>query len=138
MSKVIGIDPGKNIGIAVFKGGKLERLETLSFWGAIHVIYRNPDTVFVVELPATTHVWHKGAKARGAIEKTGFNVGKCYAQAELIIEYLGNHGRQTIIEKPAGKINADQFKMLTGWTGQSNAHTRDAAMLAYKYRNIKL
>ena len=35
------------------------------------------------------------------------------------------------------KVNAERFEQVTGWTGASNEHTRDAAMVAYPYRNAK-
>ncbi len=138
MAKVIGIDPGKNTGFCVVLNGEISELFTCNFWDAIDQINAHHDAVVVVELPATTHVWHKGAKSRGAIEKTGVNVGSCLREAELIIAYLGKMGRQVIIEKPAGKVDKEQFQSTTGWTGRTNPHTRDAGMLAYRYRNIKL
>jgi len=138
MSKVLGIDPGKNTGLAIFLNGKLTDLCTSDFWGAIEHINVHHDAVVVVELPSTKHVWHGGATAKGAIQRTGVNVGSCLREAELIIAYLGRMKRQVIIEKPAGKVDKDRFQAATGWTGQTNAHTRDAGMLAHRYRNIKL
>jgi hypothetical protein len=135
---VIGVDPGRNSGLAVYKDGVLAELLTTNFWGVIDAINCNQSAVFVVEMPSTRHVWHKGATARGAIERTGVNVGSCLREAELIIEFLGLHNCQTIIEKPAGKMLATEFKKLTGWTGRTNQHMRDAAVMARKYRNIKL
>jgi hypothetical protein len=135
---VAGIDPGKSSGLAVYTHGTLTDLITNDFWGVIGWIDLNPHAVFVVELPNTKSVWHKDAKARGAIERTGVNVGSCLREAELIIKYLGINGCQTIIEKPAGKVDSANFKDITGWNGRTNQHMRDACLLAHKYRNIKL
>jgi len=33
------------------------------------------------------------------------------------------------------KINAAQLATITGWTGKSNQHERDAAAVSWKYRN---
>ena len=126
----IGIDPGKNTGIAYAENGKITRLETLNFWGAIKVLENHKHAAIRLELPATKAVWHNGATSKKAIQRTGVNVGSCLREAELIYEYLVMNGFNYRVVKPQGKIDAKRFNLVTGWTGQSNQHTRDAGMLA--------
>lgn len=134
MTIIVGIDPGLSTGMAFVENGKIMRLETFSFWEAIAEIQKFPFAVYVVELSTTSHVWHREAVNKSAIMKTGFNVGKCTREAELIIDYLNKYGYIVQSKNPQGKKTATQFKEITGWTGKSNPHTRDAAMLAFTHR----
>jgi hypothetical protein len=128
---VMGIDPGKHTGIAICDGGYLANLYETDFWGAIDSIGCFPDAVVVIELPDTKHVWHDGARTKASIQRTGVNVGSALREAELLIQYLVRIERQHIVQKPHGKMTADQFKRLTGWNGRTNQHMRDAAMLVF-------
>lgn len=129
---MIGIDPGKNTGIAICESGKIAKLYTSDFWGAIEAIDTHPDAFIVIELPDTKHVWHNKAKTKGAIQRTGVNVGSVIREAQLLRDYLVRNGREHITQKPTGigkNMNADKFKRLTGWSGRTNEHMRDAAIL---------
>jgi hypothetical protein len=35
------------------------------------------------------------------------------------------------------KIKAEAFKRLTGWQGQTNEHSRDAAMMVFGLKSVK-
>ncbi len=135
--KAIAVDPGKTTGIAIAVDGELTELITSDFWGAIDIIASNPDALVVVELPANKSVYHKGAKNRGAIERTGVNVGSVIREAELIIKYLHRDNRQYMTKKPSGKVDAKKFMRITGWQGGTNQHVRDAAMMVFKLKPIK-
>ena len=135
--KVIGVDPGRHTGIALSVDGKLTEVFETDFWGAIQMIDSFSYAAVVVELPVSKHVWHNGASTKGAIQRTGVNVGSCIREAELLIAYLSNDkDRQFIVQKPAGKMNSAAFKVLTGWEKQTNQHMRDAALMAFKYRHL--
>ena len=131
MSKVIGIDPGKHTGFAIAIDGKLTNLIETDFWGCIDLLAEHDDAIVVIELPDTKHVWHDEAKTKGAIQKTAGNVRSCIEKAELTIAWLHRNNRNYVIQRPQGKINAEKFKRITGWAGQTNQHTRDAGMLCY-------
>ena len=90
-----------------------------------------PGHTVTIELPATKHVWHDTATKKPAIQRTGFNVGGVYREAELLIEKAGRLKLPCIIQKPQGKIKADEFKKITGWTARTNQHERDAGMLCF-------
>ena len=125
----IGIDPGKSTGIAYAENGKITRLETLSFWGAIKVLENHKHAAIVLELPTNKAVWHNGATSKKAIRRTGVNVGSCIREAELIYEYLVMNEFNYLVVKPQGKIDSKRFNQVTGWQGGSNQHTRDAGVL---------
>ena len=133
----IGIDPGKNTGIAVYdrEEKRISILKTTDFWGVINLINSNfpPRAVNIlfIELPETKHVWHKGASSRAAIERTGVNIGSCIREAELLTKWAIGNGYRVLNCKPRGKVDSKRFSKLTGWTGRTNQHERDAGMMAF-------
>ncbi len=137
MTYVLGIDPGKTTGVALCCDGKIIDLYSTDFWGAIDVFENYADSVVVIELPDTKHVWHNGATTRGAIQRTGVNVGSCIREAELLIQYLIRNRREYVIQKPKGKSDSGWFNRVTGWTGRTNQHERDAGLLAFSFKPKK-
>jgi hypothetical protein len=131
-SIAIGIDCGKTTGVAIAENGKISTLITTDFWGAISILQQYPNALTVVELPTTRHVWHDSKNTKTA-QRTGFNVGSCLREAELIIKWLNMESREYFIQRPQGKISAEEFKKITGFTKSSNAHTRDAGMLVHGF-----
>lgn len=131
MEKIIGIDPGKHTGVAVAVDGVLTEVFETDFWGLFDALEDHVGATVIVELPNTKHVWHKEAKAEGAIQRTGVNVGSALREAELIVSYLHRNGWKYRTQRPQGKVDKDYFKRVTGWSGRTNAHTRDAAMLCF-------
>jgi hypothetical protein len=136
---VIGIDPGENTGVAVFQNGVLVHLYTfgsnsykfLGFsTGNIKVILedsRLQSHVFIgkgLSVPARL----KMARDVGRIDE------KC-AQIVLLCEEAGVPVLSVSPKQKGAKLNAKQFKLITGWSGKSNQHERDAAMVAWPYRN---
>lgn len=131
---IIGIDPGKITGIGIYDYGELTLKET-DFWGCIDLINDCRESLFVVELPKTKHVWHGQATSNPAIQRTGVNVGSALREAELIVKYLHRSKCDYVIQTPLGKLNAEKFQALTGYIWRSNQHMRDAGRLAWEYRH---
>ena len=138
MSKIIvGIDPGVNTGFAVIHNGVLTNLLTISPW-EIEGELSGVDVSRVVfeDSRLQSHTWTQ-VKERSAALKMARNVGQVDAWCALIVGICDRlripaHG---VSPKGKGKkLNAEQFKAATGWTGASNEHTRDAAMVAWPYR----
>lgn len=134
---VVGIDPGKNTGIAIYNtySKAFDEVYTAKFWDAVDLIggLDRTDTV-VIELPSTKHVWHNDATNKRAIQRTGVNVGSAIREAELLVEYVGRLELPCIIQRPQGKVDAEKFKRITGWVGRTSQHSRDAGMLCYGYK----
>ena len=59
---------------------------------------------------------------------------------ELIVEACAKHGIPAHGISPKGKgrkVDADRFHAITGWSARCNQHERDAAMVAWPFRNHK-
>lgn len=137
MSTVLGIDPGVNTGVAHIVDGQLTRLHTI----APHEIERTlrevmPARVIFEDSRLQSHVWSKvGGIAKAA--KIARNVGEIDAWCRLITSVCAELGIPAHGISPkgkGGKVSPDHFASTTGWTGQSNEHTRDAAMVAWPHR----
>lgn len=132
----IGIDPGKNTGFAIYslQEKKLVRVETVTFWRAYGQVLLHPIEQIsrvVIEVPDNKHVWHKDAVGIRAIQRQAVNVGSVLREAELLAEGLERAGYPVVRTNPRGKVKVEDFERLTGWTGRSNQHSRDAALLCY-------
>ena len=135
---IIGIDPGQTAGIAILDTESSEKLIDVfcsDFRGSIDFI-KEADVV-VVELPNIQRVLHK-AKVLKANQKTALRVGMVLREAQLLIKFAGIHKIQCVIQSPRGKINAEAFKKLTGWNKPINQHSRDAGILAWGMRLMRV
>ena len=140
MSTILGIDPGAHTGVARIEGGQLVSLQTI----APHEIERTlreaaPDRVIFEDSRLQSHIWTRG-KSIAATAKMARNVGQVDAWCSLITAVCGELGIPAHGISPLGKgqkMAADQFERITGWTGRSNQHERDGAMVAWPYRNSK-
>jgi len=133
---IIGIDPGKQTGICFMNENKeIITLTTTDFWSVADIIDGFID-FFILEKPRSKNVWHK-AKDKRQAKIIGVNVGSVYRESELLEELLKQRGCNYKTVHPQGKINAENFKKITGYEGKTNQHERDAAMLCWSYLNEK-
>lgn len=136
---VLGIDPGVNTGVATYRAGKLVALDTIE----PHQIERfirsaAPARIVFEDSRLQSHTWTRAA-TRAAAAKMARNVGQVDAWCTLITAVCAELGIPAQGISPAGKgakLNADAFARVTGWTGKSNEHARDAAMVAWQSRAI--
>lgn len=137
---VIGIDPGMNTGIARYEDGELVELETVPPWEVRQVIDDlRPDLVVFEDSRKQSHTWTRIA-SRDASLKMARNVGEIDAWCKLIEAECAALGIKCMGVSPTGKgakLAAPAFSKLTGWAGNSNQHARDAAMVAFPYRNSR-
>ena len=128
----IGIDPGTHTGVAVWdtREGKFLSLETLPIHKALlRVLVLTSDQVAeVVFEDARQRTWFgKGdtnAKAQGA--------GSVKRDCSIWEDFCRDYGIPFQAKPPvkgATKVTSDYFKMVSGWTGRTSEHARDAAML---------
>lgn len=137
MSTILGMDPGANTGVATFIGGKLAALQTI----APHEIERvlrevQPARVVFEDSRLLSHTWTT-IKSRPAALKMARNVGEVDAWCKLIVAVCAQLDIPAHGISPNGKgakVGATEFGRITGWAGASNEHTRDAAMVAWRYR----
>ena len=140
MSTILGIDPGANTGVAHIVGGELIKLQTI----APHEIERTlreaaPDRVVFEDSRLQSHVWTTST-SKAAASKMARNLGEIDAWCKLIVAVcerldIPSHGISPLGK--GHKMSADQFERITGWTGRSNQHERDGAMVAWPYRGAK-
>ena len=136
---VMGIDPGQSTGLAIYHAGQLAGLETIR----PHEIERTlrtllPARVVFEDSRLQSRIWGARVKTTlGAKLATARSLGQVDAWCSLIVELCDElritaHG---ISPKGKGsKLDADQFRQVTGWVGRSNQHERDGAMVAWPYR----
>lgn len=135
---IIGIDPGKSTGIAIYHGGKLTGLKTIRphhlkehISGASRVIFEDSRL--------QSHLFTSNQNRAVAL-KMARNVGEIDAWCALITSICDDLGipAHGISPKAKGaKLRHDAFAKLTGWTGKTNEHMRDAAMVAWMYRGAR-
>ena len=137
---LIGLDPGASTGVAIYIGGKLDKLETVEPWRIPEVIQAHGAHRVVFEDSRLTSYMFTTVKSRPAALKMARNVGEIDAWSKLIVavcEQLKIPAHGISPKQKGAKLDAKEFERLTGWTGRTNSHERDAAMVAYQYRSAK-
>lgn len=137
MSVIVGIDPGSNTGIAIYRAGVLAELQTIEPHQLPEAIERiAPARVVYEDSRLQSHTWKRGVNAAAQL-KIARDVGQIDAWCRLITatcERLGIPAHGISPKNKGAKLNAEQFERLTGWEGRSNEHTRDAATVAWQFR----
>jgi hypothetical protein len=138
---LMGIDPGRKTGVAVFAGGKLFGLYTTDPNGVAAMLDRyNPERVIFEDSRLTRSTWARGVSP-AAMRKIARNVGQVDAWCSQLVDLCAARGIVAHGISPKGKgakLTAEQFAKATGWTSRCNQHERDACMVAYPYRRAKL
>lgn len=135
----IGIDTGKKTGLAIWTPAyKQLDLYSTDFWGVWGVIedYQyelRPDRTKVrIEMPGSFLYGRNSKHGKRVSVKMAVNVGGVQMMAILLAERFEELGYQVGRPQPSKrKLNHDIFKKITGYTGTTNEHTRDAGMLVY-------
>ena len=134
---LIGLDPGVHTGLAVFQNGALVELATIhpaSIRSAL--VQWSPKRVVFEDSRLQGHAWTTHA-ARAAALKMARNIGEVDGYCRIIVEHCDELGIAAHGISPKGKgakMDADSFRELTGWTGRTNQHERDAAMVCWPHR----
>lgn len=135
----VGIDPGKNTGIAVWNTNTqhFELLDTVPIHKAMEIVKE-------WEYPVRSiRVYFEDARQRqylprerNASEYRGKLMGAGSVKRDSVIwqDALTDWGIPfTMVPPRAGatKWTADTFRRITGYTGRTSNHARDAALLVY-------
>ena len=139
MALVMGIDPGEQTGAALYLDGILSELFTTSpaQYGALLAGY-TPDLLVIEDSRLQSHVFTGPQETSKVRLKIARNVGMVDGFCSILTRLAETLEIPMIGVSPLGKgakINAAQLATITGWTGKSNQHERDAAAVAHKYRN---
>ena len=140
----IGIDTGVHTGYAVYD----TRIQQLTAVGTdkIHNVMQlvsglkdvageKGDAIRVRVEDARKRTWYgfnTAAKDRARLQ----GAGSVKRDAQIWEDFLTDLGVDFEMVAPknnATKLTAESFRQLTGWTGKTNEHGRDAAMLVYGF-----
>ena len=146
MKILIGIDTGVHTGFAVAidrgNGGELEQVESLSITQAMEKIQDRinldgKDNIFLYIEDARKRTWFGSMDARQAKSGAGVRegVGSVKRDAQIWEDWCKENQINFKMIHPKNnstKYKADTFKKITGWTGRTNEHARDAAMLVFR------
>lgn len=131
---IVGIDPGVHTGLAVWDAAE-KRLHDVASHGIVEAmvrvegIHRQGLLRMVVFEDARLRTWF-GSKGREALQ----GAGSIRRESAIWAECLGHIGcpyKAVSPQSKGKKLNAAAFERLTGWTGRTNEHSRDAAMLVW-------
>lgn len=137
MNVLIGVDPGRRTGIAIYRAGLLHDLRTMTPEEARTLIAQVPPDLVVLEDSRRQSAVFNRPVSRRAMLKIARNVGEIDQLCREIALTCASREIPYIGVSPLGKgakLNAARFKEITGWAGRSNQHERDAAMCAHPYR----
>jgi hypothetical protein len=132
----IGIDTGTHTGVAVWDSDEKKFLEikTLMLHQALNLVTTmcqiwHKENVMVLFEDARQRKWF-GAKSDAKMQ----GAGSVKRDASIWEEFCSDNQiafRALPPVKGATKLDPDYFKALTGWTGKTSEHARDAAMIVF-------
>lgn len=138
MALFIGIDPGVNTGLAVWDPQKRRFLEirTLPIVRALELCeeYRMSYALNMVFEDARRRQWLPRERNLSEYRGKLMGAGSVKRDCDIWEEYCTEHSIPFQAVPPrAGltKWDADTFKKVTGWTGRTSNHARDAALLVF-------
>lgn len=137
---VVGIDPGQATGLAVYDKGKLICMYTVSADELEPWLAQNPPHLVIFEdsrKTSKTFTAAKGVSAAAAL-KIARNVGeidRLCKDIEAMCKRMGFEAYGVAPLAKGSKVKAADFGQITGWKTRSSQHARDAAMVAWPYRN---
>ena len=135
---LIGIDTGVNTGYAVAEdngnGGELFEVRSLTITQAMSrtlefVVHYGKENVCLFIEDARQRTWFTGGREKAQ------GVGSVKRDAQIWEDWCKEQGINYKMIHPASnatKKKAVDFTRMTGWTGRTNEHARDAAMLVFK------
>ncbi|WP_179989829.1 hypothetical protein [Acinetobacter sp. YH1901141] len=138
MKILIGIDTGVHTGFAVAidhgNGGELEQVTCLTITQAMHqvnelIIQHGKGSLQLIIEDARQRTWFTGGREKAQ------GVGSVKRDAQIWEDWCNENQINFKMIHPKNnstKYKADTFKKITGWTGRTNEHARDAAMLVFR------
>jgi predicted RNase H-like nuclease (RuvC/YqgF family) len=133
----IGIDPGTKTGLAAKSGGKLKVVEGHTILTAMERVKElaqdlpKDELLIVVEDP-NKRKWFSGSEEEVQAKRQG--VGSVKRDVSVWKEFLERQGLNFEMVHPiknGTKLKSGVFKSITGWTGRTKEHSRDASMLIF-------
>jgi hypothetical protein len=137
---ILAIDPGANTGCAHFENGTLKDIFTTTPYQIFQYVQdKIYNRVILEDSTLISHVYTAPSVKGAAKLKIARNIGEVDGYCKMIVQACAEAGIPCLQISPKGKgakLNATEFKQITGWEGKSNQHERDAAMVGWPYRSI--
>lgn len=139
----IGIDPGDNTGFAAWdsREGAFVEVETYPLHKALDRVkklaWETHGGLHVVFEDARLRKWFAPEHSRSEYRGKLMGAGAAKRDAKIWEEFLTDYGIPFTAHKPqAGgtKWDKEYWQKVTGWTGRSSEHSRDAALLVWGMR----
>ena len=148
---ILGIDPGVHCGIARYVDGRLDTMHTVAPHELLRWLDNCRETGFSKKEVALklvvfedsrlqSFVWTAQHGSRNSAAKIARNLGQVDGICAQIEAWCRECWVQHAAVSPKGKgskMDAAAFKHFTGCTKRVNQHERDAALVAWPYRNLK-
>jgi len=138
----IGIDPGENTGIAIVRDGVLAECRTLPLHRALDLVRKEHESAqgrfLVVFEDARLRKWFPQERNNSEYRGRLMGAGAAKRDAKIWEEFLTDFSIPFQAHKPEPgltKWSADYWARITGYTGRTSNHARDAAILVLGYCN---
>ena len=129
----IGIDTGTHTGLAIWnsKEHKFDLIKTDKIHVIIDIVkeYVFNKSVFIRVEDARKRKWF-GQNSNAKLQGAGSVKRDCTIWEDFLT-YINAEFEMVDPTNNRTKLNAEQFKLITKYKGQTNDHNRDAAMLVY-------
>ena len=135
---VIGVDPGVVTGVAIFRRGRLGQFVTTDHADALVLIRVTRPALVVLEDSRLGPLYARAGVSGRAMTRIARSVGEIDQRCREIEDLCKRESIEIICVSPRGKgrkLNAAEFAALTGWTGRTNQHVRDAVCVSWPYRH---
>lgn len=133
----IGIDVGTHTGVALAKNGELIEVFTTTILDAMSYVKGHKDKKLFLVIEDARKLRWGGYKSGNAARLQG--AGSVKRDCTIWEEFATREEIPYMLVDPRanyGKLKAEAFKRLTGYTKRTNEHGRDAAMLVYGRRRF--
>ena len=130
---IVAIDPGVCTGLAMWTGHEFSEVTSMSAVDAllrVQSLKNFGSLERVVFEDARLRTWF-GTKGKEALQGAGSIKRDCQIWADWL-DRLGVPYKAVSPKAKGPKVDAERFAKLTGWTGRTNEHARDAAMLVWR------
>lgn len=130
---VVGLDPGVKTGLAIWsrEAKRLTAVNTMGITQAmttIRLMHEFGSLHSVRFEDARKRKWF-GASGREQLQGAGSIKRDCSILEEFLTGLEGVPFLMVSPKSKGAKLDAEQFKRLTGWEGRTSEHSRDAAAL---------
>lgn len=142
MRLFIGIDTGTDTGFAVWNGSAFTEIRTMKIHAALkrvaELAEENPGEVCVIIEDANQRKWLPREKSASEYRGKLMGAGSVKRDSTIWKDFCRDLGiKFSAVPPRSGMTKWDQgyWERVTGWTGRTSEHARDAALLVFGRKN---